>query len=169
MTCRVLFFYFYLFFCFFRAAPEAHGVSQDRGPIGVTSCWPTPQLQQQQIRAASVTYTTAHGNTEFLTCWVRLGIEHASSWFPVGFISTAPRRELWFVVVWTWGNDQYYLAIFVLSLSFLRISELFKSYREEFRAIQEKLFWNMNTRRITVSLGHCAFKTRQCCLIMQTL
>ena len=28
-----------------------------------SSCWPTPQPQQHQIRAVSVTYTTAHGNS----------------------------------------------------------------------------------------------------------
>ena len=39
-------------------------------------------LQQCQIWAASETYTTAHGNA-------------GTSWFLLGFVSAAPRRELW--------------------------------------------------------------------------
>ena len=33
------------------------------------SCEPTPQPQQGRIKAASATYTTAHGNTRSLTHW----------------------------------------------------------------------------------------------------
>ena len=40
------------------------------------------------------TYTTAHGNAGSLTHWARPGIEPATSWFPVGFVSTVPQREL---------------------------------------------------------------------------
>ena len=50
--------------------------------------------RQRQIRAASVTYTTAHSNTQSLTHWARPGIEPATSWFLVGFVSAAPWREL---------------------------------------------------------------------------
>ena len=57
------------------------------------SCWPTPQSEQCHIWAASVTYTSAHGNTGSLTHWVRLGIEPTTSWFLVGFVSAAPWRE----------------------------------------------------------------------------
>ena len=32
-----------------------------QGLNGSCSCWPTPQLQQSRIRAASAAYTTAHG------------------------------------------------------------------------------------------------------------
>ena len=57
-------------YLFFRAAPEAHGGSQDRGQIdpriGV-SCQPTPQAQQHQIQATFATYTTAHHNARSLT------------------------------------------------------------------------------------------------------
>ena len=42
----------------------------------------------------SVTYTTAHGNAESLTHWTRPGIEPATSWFLVGFVSAASRWEL---------------------------------------------------------------------------
>ena len=42
----------------------------------------------------SVTYTTAHGNAGSLTHSARPGIEPATSWFLVGFVSTAPPWEL---------------------------------------------------------------------------
>ena len=38
-----------------------------------------PQPQQRQIHAASVNYTTAHGNTGSLAHWARPGIEPATS------------------------------------------------------------------------------------------
>ena len=58
-------FVFYLFifvFCLFRAALSAYGGSQARGLIGDVA------TSLHQIRAASATYTTAHGNTGSLTC-----------------------------------------------------------------------------------------------------
>ena len=59
------------------------------------SCQPTPEPQQCQIQAVSLTYTTAHGNARSLTRWARPGIEPAASWFLVGFVSPAPQRERW--------------------------------------------------------------------------
>ena len=41
----------------------------------------------------SGTYTIAHGNTGSLTHWVSSGIEPASSWILVGFVSTVPQQE----------------------------------------------------------------------------
>ena len=49
---------------------------------------------QHRIRATSATYTTAHSNAGSLTHWAGPGIEPATSWFLVRFLSTAPRREL---------------------------------------------------------------------------
>ena len=46
----------------------AYGGSQARGLIGATATsLPMSQPQQHQIQVASVTYTTAHGNTGSLT------------------------------------------------------------------------------------------------------
>ena len=45
------------------------------------------QPQQRGIRAASATYTTAHGNAGSLTHWERPGIESATLWFSVGFVN----------------------------------------------------------------------------------
>ena len=47
----------------------------------------------------SVTYTTAHSNTGSLTHWTRPGIEPATLWFLVGFISTAPHQEQQFCLI----------------------------------------------------------------------
>ena len=69
-----LFILLFWFFCLFRAAPTAYEGSQARGP----------EPQQQEIWAASATYTTAHGNASS-TPWTRPGIEPASSWMLVGF------------------------------------------------------------------------------------
>ena len=59
------------------------------------SCWPPPQLPQHQIQATSSTYPTAHGSTRSLTHWARPGMEPASSWMLVRFVTTEPWRELW--------------------------------------------------------------------------
>ena len=80
-------------FCPFRAALTAYGGSRARL---FSRCRSTPQPQQRQIRAASVTHTTVHGNAESLTHWARPGIEHTTSWFLVRFVSTAPPWELLF-------------------------------------------------------------------------
>ena len=53
-----------------------------------------PQPQQHRIRVMSVTYTTVHGNTRCLTHRERPEIKPATSWFLVGSISAASRREL---------------------------------------------------------------------------
>ena len=58
------------------------------------SWWPMPQPQQDRMQAASTNYTTAHSNTRSLTHWVMPGIEPASSWMLVRFVSTEPQREL---------------------------------------------------------------------------
>ena len=65
------YFYFYFIVCLFAiswATPVAYGGSQARGPIGaIASHRATPEPQQRGIRAASATYTTAHGNAGSLT------------------------------------------------------------------------------------------------------
>jgi len=42
----------------------------------------------------SVTYTTTHGSAGSLTHWVRPGIEPATSWLLVRFVSAVPQGEL---------------------------------------------------------------------------
>ena len=55
------------------------------------NCCPTPQPQQHGMQATSATYTTDHSDAR---SGGRPGIEPATSWILVGFISTAPQWEL---------------------------------------------------------------------------
>ena len=51
-------------------------------------CQPTPEPQQHhQLWAASVTYTTAHGNARSFTHWARPGIEPTSLWILIRFLA----------------------------------------------------------------------------------
>ena len=68
----------------------AYGGSQARGLISAVAAGLCHSPQQRRIRAASVTYTTVHGNARSLTHGVRPGMEPAISWFLGGFISAAP-------------------------------------------------------------------------------
>ena len=90
-TFIYLFLFIYLFiFGFFvisRATLVAYGGSRARGSKRSCSHRPTPQPQQREIRPASATYTTAHGNAGPLTHWARPGIEPATLWFPVGLVN----------------------------------------------------------------------------------
>ena len=52
------------------------------------------ELQQCGTQAASVTYTTAHGNSGSPIHWLRPGIKPTSSWILAGFASAAPQQEL---------------------------------------------------------------------------
>ena len=80
------------FFCFFfRATPVAYGSPQARGRIGAVAAGLQPQ--RCGIWATSATYTTAHGSIRSLTQWVGPGIEPASWWILVGFVSTVPQWE----------------------------------------------------------------------------
>ena len=77
---------------FLGLLPAAYGPSQARGLIGaVCSCRPMPWPQQHGIRAASATYTTAHGNARSPTHCATPGIEPATSSFLVGFINHCTR------------------------------------------------------------------------------
>ena len=94
----ILWFYFIIFgLCLFRAAPSAYGHSQARDQISY-SCQSAPQPWQGRIQAKSATYTRAHSNSSWqgriLNPLSEAGIEPATSWFPVGFVSTVPQLEL---------------------------------------------------------------------------
>ena len=75
------------FFWLFRATPSAYGCSQARGSNQSCRHQPTPEPQQPGIQAASVTYTTTHGNARSLTHSLRPGIQPESSWMQVGFVN----------------------------------------------------------------------------------
>ena len=78
--------------------PNWHLCQSDTGrqvsdPLQLGLFWPTPQPQQQQIWATSVTYTRAHSNPGSLTHCVRPGINSAASWMLVRFVSTELQWE----------------------------------------------------------------------------
>ena len=54
---------FLFVFCLFKAEPTAYGSSQARDQIRAVAAG----LQQHQILAVSVTYTTGHGNAGSLS------------------------------------------------------------------------------------------------------
>ena len=58
------------------------------------SCQPANSHSNVGIQATSWTYTTAHGNAGSSMHWARPGIEPASSWILVRFVSTEPQWEL---------------------------------------------------------------------------
>ena len=76
---------FFFVFCLFRATPA--GVQSELQ-------LPTPEPRQCQIWAVSATYARAYSNAGSLTHWARPGMEPATSWFLIRFISSAPWREL---------------------------------------------------------------------------
>ena len=82
-----------LFYWSFRVIPTAYGSSQTRGRIGAAIAG-LCQSQQCRIRAVSSTYTAAHSNRGYLTSQARPGIESASSWILVGFVTAEPQMEL---------------------------------------------------------------------------
>ena len=83
-----------LFVClFFRVAPAAYGSSQARVQIGAAPAG-LHHRHSKHIQIVSSAYNAAHGNAGSLTHRVRLGIKPASSWLPVGFITTEPQMGI---------------------------------------------------------------------------
>jgi len=84
-----LFIYLFIFLSFCHFLGRSRGIWRfpGQGSNWSYSHWPTPEPQQHQIRAASATYITAHGNARLLTHWTRAGTEPATSWFLVGFVN----------------------------------------------------------------------------------
>ena len=68
--------------------------SQPRGQIGAATGLHHSHSNAKSEPCLWPTYTTAHDNTRSLTHWAKPGIEPATSWFLVRFISTTPRQEL---------------------------------------------------------------------------
>ena len=84
---------FFFFFVFLWPHPQPMD-SQARRQIRAVAAG-LCQSQQHQIQASCATHTITHGNARSLTHWgARPGIEHASSWMLVRFVSTEPQWEL---------------------------------------------------------------------------
>ena len=88
MLFGMILFCFVFVSCFFRAASVAYGSSQARGRIGAaaTSLNHSPSNGGSSC-VCDLTYTTAPGNAGSLIHWVRPGIQSASSWILVRFIT----------------------------------------------------------------------------------
>ena len=86
-------FFVCLFVCCFLGPQMWHMEVPRLGVELELSCQPMPQSQPRRIWAMSVTYTTAHGHPRSLTNWARPGIEPASSWILVGFITSELQRK----------------------------------------------------------------------------
>ena len=85
--------FFLFFFCLLGPYPWHMEVPR----LGVESGLATAaglHHSHNNVGSTSSTYTTAHRNTRSLTHWARPGIDPASSWILVGFISAAPQWEL---------------------------------------------------------------------------
>ena len=83
-----------LFFCFLGLHSRHMEVPRLGSKLELQLPAYTMATATHGIRAASATYTTAHGNAGSLTHGLRPGIEPASSWFLVRFISAEPWWEL---------------------------------------------------------------------------
>ena len=81
------------FFFFVFLEPHAWHMEVPRLK-GSCSHWPMPKPQQRQIWVSSATYTTAYSNAGSLTHWTRPGIEPASSWMLIRFVSAESQQEL---------------------------------------------------------------------------
>ena len=85
-------------FCFFFFAFQGHtcGIWRflGQGLNRSYNCWPMPQ--QQEIQAASGTYTSAHSTTGSLTHRLRPGIKPATSLLLVGYVPPESQWELHF-------------------------------------------------------------------------
>ena len=86
----------FFFFCLLSFGGCSRGTCRFpyQGSNGSCSCQPTPQPQQCRIWAESAIYTTAHGNAGSSTHWVRPGMEPASSWMLVRYVSAEPQQKL---------------------------------------------------------------------------
>ena len=88
--CNCFFFFFFLFFFFFFCFLVLYLQHMEVPRLGVELELQPPaytQPQQLETRAVSATYTTTHCNARSLTHWPMPGIEPASSWMLVRFVS----------------------------------------------------------------------------------
>ena len=113
--------YWFSFFFFFLGVHLQH---MEVLRLGVESehCWPTSQLQQLGLPAASVAYAAAYGNARSPTHWVRPGTDPPSPWILVGFISATPQQEF-LILFWllllcgiVWSQEAGFLWLLFLKM-----------------------------------------------------
>ena len=104
---------FIVFFFFVRATPTVYWSSQARG--------------RNKATAAGLHHS--HSNTRSLIHWVRPGIEPASSWIRVGFVTAEPWRELWkSLLVWCflWSRSSAWVGSIIPSFNYLFLHSLLR-------------------------------------------
>ena len=101
-----LYLVFFFIICFLFLGPQLWHMEDPRLGVHLELQLPAcPQPQQHQIRAPFATYAATFGNTASLTFWIRPGIEPASSWIVVRFLTcwatvgTPINGIFW----WTWS------------------------------------------------------------------
>ena len=124
---------FFFFFCPFRVIPVAYGNSQARGQIGAAVA--SLPYSHSGIWAVSVTYTTDHSNTESLTHWLRPGMEPASSWILLGFVTTEPQWEL-YISLWLPITLHWEVCFYLFFLHLRKGSSVVEKL-----ILQKHLFW----------------------------
>ena len=73
------------------------------------SLWPTPQPQPQQCQIRAMSEIIAHGNARSLSHRARPGIQPASLWMVVRFITAEPQGELLNCPLIVFTKLQWYL------------------------------------------------------------
>ena len=94
IVCMALWETLFLFlFCFLEPHLVAYGSPHARGWIRAADASLLHSHMQCQIRATSVVYVIAHGNSESITHWARPGVEPAYSWILVSFLTSESQRN----------------------------------------------------------------------------
>ena len=93
----IFFLSFFCLFCLFRGAPAAHGGSQARGPIGATATGLCHSHNNTRSKPRLQPTQQPTGNARSSTQWGRPGIEPATPWFLVGFVSAATGTPVYLI------------------------------------------------------------------------
>ena len=120
---------FFFVFCPFRAAPTAYGGSQARSQIGAVATGHShSNARATAMPDLSCLWDLHHSSWQggSSTHWARPGIEHATSWFLVRFISAVPGRELLIVVLICISLIISYVGHFFMCLLAICLSSLKK-------------------------------------------
>ena len=88
---------------------------------------------QCQIRAASSTYTIAHGNARSLTHWARPDIEPASLWILVRFVTAEPQWELPTPILFYKNQNKASQTLPMYHFTYLEIASLSKYSNHSFK------------------------------------
>ena len=149
---------------FLWATPAAYGDSQARGLIGAVAAGLRQSHSKWRIRAASATYTTAHGNTGSFTHWAGAGIKPATSWFLVGFVNCCATMGTpiicWFWVVVCLASFLFTLCEFTIDFGFVPTVRFHSiSCMDEHRDYHTK--WRKSDRNANIICYHLYVESKK--------